>query len=103
MTPRVLPARISERDLARFVADTAATFGWLRYHTHRSDHSPAGFPDETLVRGDRLVFAELKSDRPYAKPSPAQADWLAHLAGVTTVSTFLWRPADLDAIITTLR
>ena len=37
-------ATVSERDLAGYVADVARTFGWLRYHTWSSKHSPAGLP-----------------------------------------------------------
>src|SRR3954462_9408386 len=33
---------MTERDLTRAVADIARLFGWERYHTHRSDFSPAG-------------------------------------------------------------
>jgi hypothetical protein len=54
---------MTERELAGAVRDLAKLFGWLRYHTWTSVHSPAGFPDEILLRGSRLVVAELKSAR----------------------------------------
>jgi hypothetical protein len=64
---------VSERDLSGFVADCARLFGWRRYHTWLSRRSPAGFPDEVLVRPPRLVFAELKSDR--GRLTPEQGAW----------------------------
>jgi VRR-NUC domain-containing protein len=84
-----------------FVRDVAYTFSWLRYHTWLSRHSPAGFPDEVLVRGDRLVFAELKSEK--GKLSDEQERWLEALRGVPGVEVYVWRPADVDAIATALR
>lgn len=55
----VLPAG-SEDAFSQAFGQLAAFTGWRGYHTHRSDRSQAGFPDWTLVRGPRLVFAELK-------------------------------------------
>jgi hypothetical protein len=103
--PRALPRppAATEKQLAAKVRDLAALFGWDRYHTHRSDFSPAGFPDETLVRPPRLIFAELKSDSPHAKPSPAQQTWLDVLARIPGVEVYLWRPKDLDLIVRILR
>ena len=105
--PRVIPARtMTERDLTRFVADTARTFGWHRYHTHRSDFSPAGWPDEALCRVDRhtgtgrLVLAELKSAT--GKLSDAQRTWLDLLGQVPGLEVYLWRPADIDEIVAVL-
>lgn len=94
----------------------AGTLGWLGYHTHRSDRSPAGFPDLVLVRRGRLIFAELKRQDRKAKPTPAQDAWLDELELVTrhvehdaawsevawpdgdngpAVGVYLWRPEDL--------
>lgn len=101
--PRVIPGRLpmTEKDLERFVKDAAAQFQWRRYHTHRSDFSPAGWPDEALVRGDTLILAELKSEK--ARLSPAQQDWIDDLAQVTTVKVRVWRPSSIDDIIQALR
>jgi hypothetical protein len=79
----------------------AQRLGWLAYHTHRSDRSPAGFPDLTLVhpRARRLVFAELKRQK-RSNPTPAQVEWLDGLGEVEAiayphVTAHLWRPLDL--------
>jgi hypothetical protein len=109
-TPRALPGgRLpqTEKDLARAIRDLAAMFGWQRYHTHRSDYSPAGFPDETLCRPPRVVFAELKSEVAWKRPdhgcSPEQLRWLELLRQCPGVEVHLWRPSDLDDIVRTLR
>jgi hypothetical protein len=94
-------ATISERDLTAYVRDVARTCGWLRYHTWKSIHSPAGFPDEVLVRPPRLVFAELKSASGRLKPE--QEAWLEALQQVPGVDVFVWRPDDMDEIAEALR
>jgi hypothetical protein len=101
--PRTIPGRlpVTEKDLERFVRDAAAQFGWRRYHTHRSDFSPAGWPDEALVRGDTLILAELKTEK--ARLSPAQTEWIDDLGQVDIVKVRVWRPSNIDDIITALR
>lgn len=97
----------------------ALALGWMGYHTHRSQHSPAGFPDLCLVHpgAGRLVFAELKREK-RSNPTPAQVAWLDALGviadrvvrpgtiparvpeqitghPVASVDVYLWRPSDL--------
>lgn len=50
----------------------------------------AGFPDLVCVRGNRLLFAELKAQ--YRKPSPAQIEWAQALVRVAEM--YLWYPKD---------
>lgn len=98
----------------------ALALGWLGYHTHRSQHSPAGFPDLALVhpRAGRLIFAELKRERRGKRddPTEVQLEWLNALNAVgdaitedlivglgelragehpTRVIALTWRPSDL--------
>ena len=68
-----LAASMSEKDLLAKVRTLARLLGWTTYHTHRSDHSEAGFPDLVMVKGSRLLFVELKSEK--GRTSPAQEDW----------------------------
>ena len=89
---KMLDRAITEKDWRQVVVEYARLNGWLAYFTWRSDHSPVGFPDLVLVRAGRLVVAELK--REGRKPTPAQADWLAALAGVPGVEVALWQPSD---------
>jgi hypothetical protein len=90
---------MTEKQWTVEVARLAKDFGWLRYHTHRSDFSPAGFPDECLVRPPRLIFAELKSDNPHSKLGPEQERWREQLQEVPGVEWYLWRPSDVDEVI----
>ena len=73
-------------------------YGWLGYHTHRSDRSPAGFPDTTATRhlvgyGPELLFAELKTDS--GRTSQAQDIWL-RLLGATETWQRAWVQAADD-------
>lgn len=86
----------SEAAFQSAILALAQLAGWRVYHTHDSRHSPAGFPDLVMVRGRRLVFAELKSGR--GKVSAAQQQWLQALAGVPGAEVRVWRPADWPAI-----
>lgn len=100
---------ISEKEFEGQVKELALRFGWRYYHTWRSIHSPAGFPDCVLVRPPRLVFAELKSE--VGEVSPAQEEWLADLREIefawdnpdSPVEVYLWRPSDFEQIAEVLR
>lgn len=92
---------ITEKQFESQVKELAKMFGWLYYHTWGSFHSPAGFPDCVLVRGNRLIFAELKAEK--GKVAPAQQEWLDALGNLVNSSVYLWRPADFDTIVEILR
>ena len=87
---------ISEKQFEAQVKQMAKLTGWRYYHTWRSMHSPAGFPDCVMVKPPRLIFAELKSDT--GKVSPEQQAWLDDLGKLVNVEVYLWRPADFDDI-----
>jgi hypothetical protein len=106
----------TEREFQAAVIDLAERAGWLVAHFHDSrrqaggrligDRDAAGFPDLVAVRRERLVFAELKSER--GKLRPKQADWLRALGqvevslGCSVVETYLWRPSQWDDIVEVL-
>lgn len=97
MSARLTPEQRADRQvlekvLQEAVRRLALAGGWRYYHTHRSQHSPAGFPDVCAVRGDELLFAELK--RETEKPNPEQQAWLDDLAAAG-VEVHVWRPSDL--------
>jgi len=54
---------MSERALQAEVDRALVLAGWLRYHTYDSRRSVAGFPDIVAIRGDRLIFRELKTQK----------------------------------------
>lgn len=104
---QLVASRMTEAALLAQVRQLARVLGWLEYHTHRSDRSPAGFPDLVLVHPvkARLIFAELK--RVKGRTAPPQEAWLDALrdvadtvagsarSGRPAVSVHLWRPTDL--------
>lgn len=90
---------IKEKDFQQAVMDCARYTGWLVYHTYDARRNAAGFPDLVLVRGGRVIFAELKTMR--GRLSPAQVLWRDALCAGGT-EWYLWRPSDWDAITTLL-
>jgi len=92
---------MTEKEFLQQVRDLAKLCGWLVYHTYDSRRSPEGFPDLVLVRGDKVIFAELKSER--GRVRPEQRMWLDALEKVRKVEVCLWRPNDWDRIVELLR
>lgn len=100
--------RGGEKDFTRAVLDAARLRGWLAAHFHDSrrevspgllvgDADAAGFPDIVLVRGARLLFAELKSDKGELRPE--QKRWLGALSQVTRPpEVHLWRESDWNEL-----
>lgn len=101
----------TEADLLRQVLELATTLGWLHHHDFEQKNygrrSMKGFPDLVLVRGRRLIFAELKSDKKSSKPSPDQEIWLEALREVARywvdMEVYLWRPRDWPEIVEELQ
>jgi Holliday junction resolvase len=85
-----LPA-ISEAEFQAQVVELAKLWGWRAYHTFDSRKSVAGFPDLILIRGERLLAVELKTDK--GDTTPEQTDWLMAFGRVTDCTSFLWKPA----------
>ncbi|MGW1055440.1 VRR-NUC domain-containing protein [Streptomyces sp. NPDC001155] len=93
---------MTEEQFRRHVRKIAALRGWtLAYHTHNAQRSDAGWPDEVYghPKTRRTIFAEFKSNT--GRLRPEQRDWLRHLAACG-FETALWRPKDLDVIVTVL-
>lgn len=94
------------------VLHLAALHGWRRAHfrparvkdrrtgkeTWRTpvQGDGVGFPDLILLRGDRLIAAELKSDTADDPPAE-QVAWLEAF-GAAGAETYVWRPADLEEV-----
>jgi len=92
---QVMDAACSEEDFQATVVAYAHLRGWMVYHPWSSKHSESGYPDLTMTRHGRLVFAELKTQK--GRVSREQAVWLNALEG-TGARCFLWRPGDWPAV-----
>ncbi|HYE20941.1 MAG TPA: hypothetical protein VEA69_21020 [Tepidisphaeraceae bacterium] len=88
-------ADLSEKDFQADVIRFAKANGWRVYHTFTSKRSEPGYPDLTLVRGSRLIFAELKTES--GKATAEQSEWLDAIRAAR-VPAYLWRPSDWPAI-----
>jgi hypothetical protein len=100
---------MSEAELQASVVDLAQRLGWrvawIPDHLYRGAMtrmkenprrgylwSPPGEPDLRMVRGARVIFAELKKHG--EKPRLPQQEWLDDLAAVPGVEVYLWKPED---------
>ena len=101
---------VSEREWQGQVTQAAEMLGWAWAHfrpamTSKGWHTPvsgpmgAGFVDLVMVRGDRLVMAELKSQ--HGRLTPVQLNVLDLLR--PAVEVHVWRPADLPLVMEVLR
>lgn len=106
-TTRTIP----ETAFQQQVLALAKLRGWLTAHfrpgmDRRGNWSTAvagdgsGFPDTILIRGTRLVIAELKSES--GRVAPEQRAWLDAWRQ-TGAEVFVWRPSDFPAIEEALR
>lgn len=91
---------MSEREFQRQVVQLARLLGFLVYHTRDSRGSDKGFPDLVMVKGKRVLWAELKS--PKGRLRPEQKAWLEALRGAGC-DVRLWRPDDWPEVERTLR
>lgn len=114
MSETISALPVSEESLQSAVIDLAQLRGWKVAHfaparTEKGWRTPVradgkGFPDLVLVKGRRLIFAELKSQK--GRVSPEQAAWLDALSGdaflapgeYRDVEVKVWRPADWPEI-----
>ena len=84
----------TEKDFQGHVLAAADEFGWDYYHTGDSRRSQPGFPDLTLVKDGRIIFAELKREKGSYLKDP-QKKWLTdlHAAAGPNLMAVLWRPS----------
>lgn len=107
---------VSEESFQAQVIELARLFGWRVAHfrgvrVQRRDGSVryqtpvqadgAGFPDLVLIRGPRLIVAELKSAS--GRVTPEQDAWLQAFADAGAEIAGVWRPADWGYIAGVLR
>ena len=98
--PHIVASFISEKEFLSTVLEYSETQGWQVYHVFEAKiyarRTSKGFPDLVLLRGDQLIFAELKSEKGPA--SPAQNEWLTGLAEIAGIQVHVWRPSDWPTI-----
>jgi hypothetical protein len=95
---------MTEAELQQAVIECARTLGWLVAHFRPAktekgwrtavEADGAGFPDLVLVRGDSLLFIELKNEK---RPlTLEQETWIQALRKVAETNPglhgFVWRP-----------
>lgn len=89
----------SEKELQSAVLEYMGWRSWLVYHTHDSRRSQPGFPDVVGVKGSRLVFIELKTEK--GKLRAEQKEWLDRLVKAHD-EVYLVRPSTQDALFENL-
>jgi hypothetical protein len=100
--------KTTERQWQAWVIHNAMYNKWSHYHA--PDNKPdgltgkvqmivAGFPDLVLVKGNRLVFAELKREK--GKVTEAQKVWLKRLEA-TGAECYIWRPSQWEEVLAIL-
>jgi len=102
-----------EEALEHFVVKVAHLYGWHGFHvsfSHGSvtgvhqvgvgdDHYDSdGWPDWVFVRGERILFRELKGLGKYQ--TPAQKRWASWLAAAGC-DVKVWKPSDSEEIVAT--
>lgn len=97
----VVNNQITEKVFTQQIADLSKMLGYKYYHPWLSIHSPRGFPDICLVKGERLIFAELKREQ--GELSPHQVEWLEVLKATGKAEVYVWRPSQLEEIVNILR
>lgn len=90
-----------ERSFQRWVIAYAELRGWRCWHDNYALRNSRGLPDLIMARGQRLVFAELKTEA--GRVRPEQREWLAQLLTIAEVSNgamdvYIWRPSDRQII-----
>jgi hypothetical protein len=111
------PRNPSETEFRATVIEAAERLGWKVWSINDSVYRAlivanrklgihfrppaAGFPDLVMVRGDRLVFAELKSNTGTVRPE--HKVWLDALAELRyPVEVHIWRPREFDCVLEVL-
>lgn len=90
---------IPESSWQTTVTDLLDRMGWLWHHETDSRKSRRGFPDLVAVKGARVLFIELKTNK--GRIRPEQHEWLDRLRA-TAVEVYVWRPADWPEVVSTL-
>jgi len=103
--------KVTEAQLQRQVLDLARLTGWRTAHFRTAQTARGayvtpvagdgkGFPDLVLVKGDRVLYRELKRDGAYLEPDQKLWRDALQAAGADYA---IWRPKDWPEIEATLK
>ncbi len=88
---------LTEADFQAQVVDLAELRGWdVALHSR----GPKGRPDLFMLRGDRLVVAELKAEK--GRLTHEQRICLSYLMASRKVDVYVWRPSNWNQVEKTL-
>lgn len=97
---------MTEKELQSAIVDVLDAYGWRFAHFRPAQAQSGnwmtamqghiGYPDITAVKGVKILFIELKSEK--GKVRPEQDDWLTDLADAY-LGVHLVRPSNLDYFI----
>lgn len=90
---------IKEKEFMQQIIDLAHLQGWLVYHTWDSRRSAEGFPDLVMVRGQNLIYAEVKREKNTL--TDCQCQWIESLL-IANQAAYVWRPSDWPHIVRVL-
>ena len=88
-----------ETQLQADVEGRLKLLGWRWYHTRDSRRSNAGFPDIVAIRGQRLLFIELKGIDAQGRlgtVTKEQEAWHKDLSEIPSVEMYVWGPQHWD-------
>lgn len=86
---------MTEKQFQSHIVQFAKMRGWLVYHTYDSRRSEPGFPDLVLVRGKRVLFRELKTNK--GRLTFHQIKWGKQLRDADS-DYDVWRPSMMKDI-----
>ena len=92
---------LSEKQFQRSRSGYGAAASLVGFHPFDSRRSAPGFPDLTMVRDGKLIFAELKVGK-NNHPTEDQRRWLSGLSRCLP-QVYVWRPSDWPEIKEVLR
>ena len=115
------PVQETEAQFTQAVIEYAKLRGWLVAHfrpaqTAKGYRTPmqgdVGYPDLTMARTGRVVFAELKAEKAPKKLPDGQQAWKDALQGMWVAddgslnvydTAYVWRPSDWDQVLEVLK
>lgn len=87
--------KITEKEFQQQILELAKLCGWLTYHTYDSRRCTPGFPDLVMIKGKRLVVAELKVGN--NKLTSEQERWITAFL-ISGVESYIWKPEHWEEI-----